>query len=59
MSTYIENGEGIFGLLQRPSVVWRNIRLVAAKSNACSIADGEGETEGHELPTINTRQRLL
>lgn len=58
MSTYIEYGECIFGLLQRLSVLWRNIGFVMAKSNACTIADGEGETESHELPSISTRQRL-
>lgn len=54
VSSYIEHGEGIFGLLQRLSVVRGNIRFVAAKSHARAIADGEGETEGHKLPSINS-----
>ena len=57
-TTYIENGKGIFGFFQRLSVVGRNIGFVTAESNARSIADGEGETESHELASISTRQRL-
>ena len=54
--TYVENGKGIFGFLQRLSVLWRDIGLVTSESNACSIADGERETESHELASISTRK---
>lgn len=54
--TYIKNGKGIFSFLQRLSVLWRDIGFVTAESNACSIADGEGETESHELPSISIRK---
>lgn len=57
ITPYIENGEGIFGLLQRLSILWGNIGFVAAKSNARSVADGEGETESHKLSWIRTRQQ--
>ena len=59
MSTYIENGKGIFGLSQRPTVLRRNVGFVAAESNTGSVADGEGEPKGHELPCVNDGQGLV
>ena len=57
MSTYVENGEGIFGLSQGLSVLWRDVGFVAAESNPGSVADGEGETKSHELPCVKRRAR--
>lgn len=59
MSTHIEHGKSIFGLSQGPSVLWRDVGFVAAESNTGSVADGEGETKGHELPRVNDGQSLV
>ena len=56
ISTYIEHREGILGFLQRLPVGWGNIRFVTAESNACPIADGEGEAKGDELASIDIQQ---
>ena len=58
VSTYVENGKGIFSSLQSPSVVGRNVCFVTTESNACPIADGEGEAKGHELSLISRWQCL-
>lgn len=59
MSTYIEDGKGIFDLSQRPSVLWRDVGFVAAESNPGSVADGEGKAKSHELLCVNDRQGLV
>ena len=56
ISTYIKHRECIFGFFQRLPVGWGNVRFVTAESNACSIADGEGEAKGDELASIDIQQ---
>ena len=59
VSTYIENGKGIFDLSQRPSVLWRDVGFVAAEPNTGSVADGVGKAKSHELPCVNDGQGLV
>ena len=36
--------------------MWGNTRFVTTESNACSVADGEGEAKGDELGSIDIQQ---